>query len=64
MSISGSLNLLAERVLIACDASYFTNTNITDPRPLGDSDPTHLYVGDSTVRRDALFEGLPNDESN
>jgi hypothetical protein len=44
MSISGSLNILAERALIACDASYFTNT--TQDRPLGDSDRTHLYKDD------------------
>ena len=46
MSISGLLNILAGRALIACDAAYFTNTNINDPRPPGDTDPSHLYVGD------------------
>lgn len=46
MSISGLLNVLAERALIACDASYFTNTNIDYPRPPGDTDPTHLYKDD------------------
>jgi hypothetical protein len=43
MSISGLLNILAERALIACDAAYFTNTNVTDVRPAGDTDSTHLY---------------------
>src|ERR1051325_6410812 len=46
MPISGSLNILAERALIACDASYFTNTAITGPRPTGDTDPAHLYKDD------------------
>src|SRR5262245_10634435 len=46
MSISGLLNILAERTLIACDAAYFTNTNVTDPRPVGDTDPSHLYKDD------------------
>ena len=56
MSISGLLNTLAERALIACDASYFTNTNITGPRPPGDSDPTHLYLGDPL---DLLLDSSP-----
>src|SRR5215471_5927120 len=46
MSISGSLNILAERALIACDASYFTNININIPRPADDTNLTHLYIDD------------------
>jgi hypothetical protein len=42
MPINGQLNILAERALIACDASYFTNTSTT--RPAEDTILTHLYM--------------------
>lgn len=47
MSIDSTLNTLAERALIACDAAYFTNLATTNTRPVGDTDPTHLYIGDA-----------------
>src|SRR5689334_6455063 len=45
MPIDPSLNLLAERTLVACDSAYFTNITLTRPEG-GDSDQTHLYNGD------------------
>src|SRR5215210_5997332 len=47
MSIDSALNTLAELALIACDASYFTNSATDNPRLLSDLDPTHLYFGDA-----------------
>ena len=41
MSIDPTLNTLAELTLIACDASYFTNTSTTSPAE--DTILTHLY---------------------
>src|SRR5215217_4995728 len=47
MAIEPTLNTLAELALIACDASYFTNPATNNVRPVGDTNPDHLYVGDA-----------------
>ncbi|HJT21643.1 MAG TPA: hypothetical protein VJ746_14290, partial [Nitrospira sp.] len=45
--MSIDLKTLAEQTLIACDASYFTNLATDNARPAGDTNPRHLYVGDT-----------------